>query len=54
MSYGFNMFFKQVSNKEEAYSLAVKTADLLYENMVEFIKNNEIYIPSLKCSQSFK
>lgn len=50
MSYGFNMFFKQVSSKEEAHNLAVKTADLLYENMVEFIKNNKFYIPSIKYS----
>ena len=31
MSYRFNMFFKQVNNKEEAYDFAIKTTKLLYK-----------------------
>ena len=30
MSYRFNMFFKQVNSKEEAYDFAIKTTKLLY------------------------
>lgn len=48
MSYRFNMFFKQVNNKEEAYDLAIKTTKLMYKNMAEYILDNKYYIPSIK------
>lgn len=48
MSYSFNMFFKQVNNKEEAYDFAIKTTKLLYKNMTEYILDNKCYIPSIR------
>ena len=47
MSYRFNMFFKQINSKEEAYDFAIKTTKLLYKNMEEYILDNKYSIPSI-------
>ena len=47
MSYRFNMLFKQVNSKEEAYDFAIKTTKLLYKNMEDYILDNKYCIPSI-------
>lgn len=46
MSYGFNMYFKQVKSKEDAFDFAMKVMKSLKENAEEAIRNYRFSIPS--------
>lgn len=46
MSYGFNMFFKQVESKTEAFEFGIKIMNNLKENAEEYIRNYKYHIPS--------
>lgn len=46
MSYGFEMYFKQVKSKEEAFDFAMSIMKNIFENAEERIKNARFYIPS--------
>ncbi len=46
MSYGFELYFKQVNSKEEAFEFALKVVNNVKKNATERIKNAKFYIPS--------
>lgn len=48
MSYGFDLMFKQVSNKLEAYELAHEFANKCYKKGMEYIEDSKYYIPSMR------
>lgn len=46
MSYGFNMFFKQVESKTEAFEFGIKVMNSLKKNAEEYIRKYKYCIPS--------
>ena len=54
MSYSFGMFFKQLNSKEEALDFMTNTAKTLYENGVQYIKDNKYFIPSIDSNKEMR
>lgn len=54
MSYGFNLYFKQVKNKSEAFDIALKFTNACFENSKEYLEDLTYFIPSQKCMSEKK
>lgn len=46
MSYGFNLYFKQVKNKKEAFDIALKFVNICFNYSKEYLDNFTYHIPS--------
>lgn len=51
MSYGFNMYFKKVNSKTEAFEFGMQVMDSFKKNAREYFYNKAISIPTLRNSK---